>query len=382
MWRGSITYKFKLVKTEFHSGRLAITYSPNSLATPSNIADLDYLHRDIIDIREHSEFSITIPWTQPSEYVSTTGGDNGRINVWVYDRLQCPDAVSQEVQILVEACGGPDIEFAGSHSRTAINFNQDFVIQSADIFGNKSGCAILSKPVGTTSIPQFQVDTSRLCIGERVMSLRSLLKSVWGIDHVSPAANKIFRFYPYLNPVANVTTGTASISYASDLIGQLSMFYCYSRGSIRTRFAPLTSNNTTWVASLGYTDFVGVTTSMGVMSGTSAIGGAAATNDVSRLLAHSSVVLTDVAQNDMMEVQSPMYARCKSRNNAMSTVGSATSASNNIANNLSFIEFSTYDNSADKPTFNKFILARSGGDDLNFGMFTSIPPFFITTALN
>lgn len=70
-WRGSIVFKIKIVKTEFHSGRLAFAYFPPGYSS-SNLAATDYLHRDIVDIRMHSEITLTIPYSAPTTYRSKT----------------------------------------------------------------------------------------------------------------------------------------------------------------------------------------------------------------------------------------------------------------------------------------------------------------------
>lgn len=119
-YRGSLRLTVKLVKTEFHSGRLAMSFYPFDYLTlgaapgvPS-LAQSEYLHREIIDIRNGNEFTFVIPYTSILPYRPTFGNDApyGTIFFHVLNPLIAPATVSSTVTLLFEISAAEDMEFA------------------------------------------------------------------------------------------------------------------------------------------------------------------------------------------------------------------------------------------------------------------------------
>lgn len=63
-WRGSIVYTFKFVKTQFHSGRLRISFIPFYYNTTisTGVPDVSRTQKVIVDLRTSTEVSFTIPY--------------------------------------------------------------------------------------------------------------------------------------------------------------------------------------------------------------------------------------------------------------------------------------------------------------------------------
>lgn len=374
LWRGSITYKFKVVKTEFHSGRLAVAYFPREGGTIS-ATNTDYLHRDIIDIREHSEFSITIPWCRPEQYLSSFD-NNGTLVVYIFDKLVAPDNVPSTITLIVERCGGPDIEFAGNYSNMPLIMSGDFTIQSSNPFSTKSDCTILAKPIGTTSVPKFQLDTSRLCIGERILNFRQVLKKASGIDHTILPSREFMRTFPFVASVLNTDGTTASVYNIPDFYSEMCYIFMFSRGSVRLKFEPLEQTTYNWMTVLGSNLYLALPP--GNQFQADAKSSATFTDTKVNPGYHMNTtgyVTSDIVHNKVVETQVPMYSLFKARNNASNLVGNANTFSMSEPGAARvIIEYTTTALAADKPTFSKFNFSRAGGDDCNFSLFVSIPP--------
>lgn len=74
LWRGSLIYTFKFVKTQFHSGRLMISFFPfayNVDLTTSN-GDVNKCYRMIVDLRDSTEVSFTVPYVSSRPWMNTT----------------------------------------------------------------------------------------------------------------------------------------------------------------------------------------------------------------------------------------------------------------------------------------------------------------------
>lgn len=246
-WRGSLVFRFKLVKTEFHSGRLMISYSPYvSVTAPSwDLASTEYTYRQIVDIRDVSEFEVTVPFvaTQPwLRYDNTIFA--GALKVIVLDPLVAPSSVSSTVPILVEVSGGDDLEFAFPHGGVTQPVSPAIPMSGfsmPDVYATAPPATL-----GTTSGDPHAA--SAVTIGEKILSLRQLLKrtmmingktGAWSTDKtVGPslpgAVVRPFKFSIVTQQTSNVTP----YNRAQDLPDMLSRFACcylFSSGSVNVR---------------------------------------------------------------------------------------------------------------------------------------------------
>lgn len=125
-WRGSMRYRFQVVASGFHKGRLKFVYEPFVVA--SNEYNTNYTR--IIDISTEKDLTVTVGWgnTQPflthnnpgdvyTPYSSAalTGGDqnntNGILSVYVVNSLTEPNSTAgSNVQINVFVSAGDDFE--------------------------------------------------------------------------------------------------------------------------------------------------------------------------------------------------------------------------------------------------------------------------------
>jgi len=375
-WRGSIVFKIKVVKTEFHSGRLAFAYYPPGY-TARNLTSSDYVHRDVIDIRMHSEITLTVPYSAPTSYISKSNpsaSDNGQLSIFVLDRLVAPSNVSSTITLLIEVAGGPDIEFAVPVTSLPATSAVDYTVQSADPFSVNSDCAIVNKPIGVASVPTYQLDTSQICIGERITSFRQLLKRYSNIYKATWESTSAFlRILPYANVTTATSGGTDTVPIYGDLYSELSNIFMFSRGGVRFKvFDNIASGPTTGITTLSSAaNFNNATVAMNLGSTSSA------TNTVTPLallVNNSQYVISDLERNKAIEVAVPQYHFNKSRNNSEQVVTVGSAASTAYTSDLVLCcSLSSDLTSTTVPWVAPYVF-RSGADDCNFGLFISIPP--------
>jgi hypothetical protein len=240
LYRGSLKFTFKVVKTEFHTGRLLLSFYPYDWALtavpgPPTISQTAYLHREIIDIRYGNEFVFTAPYTSFTPYRPVYGTDApyGLLNLTVLNPLVAPGNVSATVTILLEISAGPDMEFAVPRS---LPDNQVFVVTPQS--GRRNVCEIVSTDMGNSTLEDSLVP-AKACIGERVLSLRSLLKRFNPLITNSGTPNFYLSFYPWSLPQFQISAANLLISPEVpfiDVFNQISSCFALSRGSVRYKF--------------------------------------------------------------------------------------------------------------------------------------------------
>ncbi len=70
-WTGSLVYTFRFVKTDYHSGRVEFSFHPFVTDVKVAYGDqgrYDQVYRVIVDLRENSEVSITVPYVSPQPW--------------------------------------------------------------------------------------------------------------------------------------------------------------------------------------------------------------------------------------------------------------------------------------------------------------------------
>jgi len=130
-WQGSIKFRFNVVCSEYHRGRLRLVYNP--LANNAGAVPYNQVYSTTIDISEDRDFEYEVKWADIrawnvnygadsyglaqtfSTSASVTGGtffDNGTLSVYVVNELTTPSTDAAEVQIQVWVSGGQDFALA------------------------------------------------------------------------------------------------------------------------------------------------------------------------------------------------------------------------------------------------------------------------------
>jgi hypothetical protein len=131
-WRGSIVFRFQLVASAFHKGRIRVTYDPYSTGLFTS-SEYNIAYNDVIDLAERKDFEITVRWAQDTgwkrvahvrNYVQDqvhnastlfpiADRTNGMLQVSVVNELTVPNVlVNAPVRVNVFARAGDDFELA------------------------------------------------------------------------------------------------------------------------------------------------------------------------------------------------------------------------------------------------------------------------------
>lgn len=387
-WRGSIVYTFKIVKTEFHSGRIAIAFFPHddNVSVSSRSLDLSsYVHREVVDIRECSTITVAIPFVSSSSYrpLRGTGWSIGSISIYVVDPLTAPASVSSTVSILMEISGGPDMEFAVPRSITEIPVMGATPQMGSltDPVPGEQECTIVNTTIGNTIITSDGGKNAAACIGEKISSFRTLMKSMNILNYLVTRPSFSSKYYYTVLPFAtNVYNNSLTNNYpttTSDLYSSLSACYALVRGSVRIKFisnftsnvglAPVIFTSQVPSTSSAWSDMVSIyTTASNLPSGNNAA-------ILDRLAGPQQ--FNNVSANFGAETCVPQYHRFHSRATADHYAGlfqSYAFGQGSLTNKTALTYY--FPSSAPGAEIPLTYVARGAGDDCNFGVFVSVPP--------
>jgi len=231
-WRGSIVLKFKVVKTEFHSGRLLATFIPTDnrfTSAPVPFANQMYLLKQVIDIRDTNEFTITLPFIQNLNYLDNLS-PSGTFTLSILDVLQAPDTVNSAISVILEIAGGEDLEFFMPLPNTM----NPYIPVNPQSGWEPRGCEAGSTVIGGAVVMPSD-NHAIACIGEKIVSVRQLCK-FWNRMAIYSAlsATRTTIIAPFINSCClhnGSATPANSLNYP-DWISVLSHGYTLSRGSV------------------------------------------------------------------------------------------------------------------------------------------------------
>ncbi len=382
LWRGSLKFRFKFVKTEFHSGRLQFCFYPadelQALAgTPQ------YVNRIILDIREHIEIEITIPYISRFPYVPN-GTSIGNLTIEVVDALVAPASVSSAVSILCEVAGGDDFEVAIPSQLSA----------NPIIFTPQSGIPadqkVVSMNIGNSVVVSDPVASSAFAIGDKVSSFRAYLKRYTPVNNSSKAIGSTNRLnlqyaviIPDFIPVQPPTPPPGFVN--CDSVGLVALCYTFWGGGVRIKntISPgltLTPGNITTsneVTATFFSDNLGTQASMFNPF-----------NSSLNFTTNSHQVLQQIFNNNTLTIELPQYTRTLKRCVAdiwgsNPNVPSSSSDYQRSGGTQGTVTFSLpaglgYTN----PAFSGYDLHniyRALSDDGDFSLFISVPPLVQST---
>lgn len=184
-WRGTIKFRFKILCSQYHRGRLIIVWNPPA----GPLADGDTQFNKIVDISENTDIEISVPYMQPTAYlecpvstdteewwdlVATPSGaglvSNGVVGVFVNNPLTGPTGTGS-VKVLVSMSAGSDFELCAPR---AIDVrNSPYTVQSEDV-------AVYDTDRTTLDFGNVKTITDNninlLYHGESIKSLRTLYR--------------------------------------------------------------------------------------------------------------------------------------------------------------------------------------------------------------
>lgn len=383
-YRGGLQFKFKIVKTEFHSGRLIFGFFPcdipiSGLGTEATFANLDYAQKTVIDVRDGVEWTMSVP------YVSTTAFKRNARNATSYDEwygylccyvlspLIAPDGVTPDIKILIEVCGADDLEFQ-------VPLRNEYVpiIPIAVAAAPQMGDPLNTGTIGTMKEEMHRFNDDAACIGECVTSFRQLLKRPG--PYIPYTNSKYLVFHPDMyTPIINTTEPVSSSGIAPDLITVLGCCFTLQRGSLRFKFIPHNVTNITdidslvtwWYTKIGYNTVGGYPDTTRIVK-----------SSVSSATALSATSIANNARNGSFMAgltkwgvgfTCPFY----NSNHSTPTVPHYTGFSY-LPGIMGQPETKLSASVSSVGNLNLTVL-RYAGDDFNFGQFNGIPPMYAMT---
>lgn len=275
-WRGSLVYTFKFVKTQYHSGRLLISYIPyHSVGVLGQTEpDISKTIKMVVDLRTSTEVSFTVDFPSTRFWMhsvypgapSLSNGANanaylynachGIIRVDVLNKLVAANNVSDSIDCIVEVSGGPDLTFAVPVAPNYIPYNGD--LEAADFeMVSRPQAQMMSvdtitrneAQTGSTPAPlsgigyRYNWSPEANCIGEKIFSARQLIKRFAAVSNTTfDSGSNALAVAPFqFNPPVTSTTATQRYGY----LDYFSTIYAFSRGGIRLKLLNFNNYGTT-----------------------------------------------------------------------------------------------------------------------------------------
>jgi hypothetical protein len=255
-YRGGWRLRFKLVKTEFHSGRFLVGFVPTDADYTTQIGTGlgNFLYRQLIDVREVNEFDVCIPYVTQNLYLRPDQ-TLGNLIITVVDPLIAPDVVTSSISIICEIAADEDVEFA-----YPVGADYDAYVPAVAQSGY---AAVPCFELGPRS-KALDFTPSSVAIGEKITSFRQLLKRFYFGENkalVAMTTADCALYYPYFNTlVSQITDNTTpllrSTTGGNDNISLLSASYLFSSGGMRVL---VRSGGTGKITSIGMFNFDGAT---------------------------------------------------------------------------------------------------------------------------
>jgi len=290
-WSGSIRYRFQVVGTQFHRGRLAFIYCPSGGPIVPAEDPFNTTFNVIMDLDETRDITIEVPWQQDRPYrpvledlntTDFTNGDpvslsafrffqNGVFTIRVVNTLVTPDA-TLPIRILVSVSAGDDFQLMNPNGKQVSRYQEFEALPSSGeadllyLFTPEPQSALQQTPsiensplrdpnyirlVDTTAVPLDQKPL--MYYGEKIMSIRQLIKRYtmyrYFTDNTTTNQAAVTIFFkamplpPGADPDGPDRTSTLD---AYTYVGTTYLNYfrrCYAgwRGSIRWKFVPTDS---------------------------------------------------------------------------------------------------------------------------------------------
>jgi len=209
-WRGDMIFTFKVIASQYHRGRLRITWDPHSNigVTSDNTAEI---YQIIVDISKDKDIRVRVPWAQPTPYNETPHVStathwgvaarsnsltqfNGTLTVRVLTEQTSPVA-SADVKVDVLAECADNMVFMGPRDLDADEILTPYAVQSKDMDATVAEYTFGGKNTVTDDCLEL------IYGGEKIFSLRTLMRraSFHRMMFHSTGTSEVFFEYSYMN---------------------------------------------------------------------------------------------------------------------------------------------------------------------------------------
>lgn len=417
-WSGDIIFRFSVVASAYHKGRLRITIDPawfDDSAGPGWNA----VYTRIVDISEERDFSVRVAWMQPEAYrdidpvsnltqhfsnaikfVAAQSFSNGIITVEVLNDLTSPSVSSTDVNVLVFVQGAENMRLMNPTGDNVADLSVfDSVIPAplefqsgvdeGDVPGEVENADIDVAFSAPAVHVKAQDDMDLVYGGESVRSFRQLLKRYWfsrGNSRIGSTAGFMQvhnfnrpNFPPYRGYDFGAGMDVTGAAHAYNYVGQTALNYitpCYvlKRGGIRYKYyasassdsilsdvgvvrtpVPITSYNA--LATVASTTSPSVTAALSI-SGLGDMG--------------SGCTLTPTKVQPVVEVELPFYSKYRSSYARVTSTKGSYADDTNIMNHQ--IQVTLQDGTANASYVKAYVATA---EDFALGLYLHAPAMYI-----
>jgi hypothetical protein len=222
-WQGSIKFRFNVVCSEYHRGRIRIVYNPAT--SPGGAIPFNQTYSTIVDISENRDFEYEVKWADVRAWANNVGisgitssyifaddfpilcggaGDNGSLSVYVVNELATPATTAADVKIQVWVAAGDDFALAvpttknlstlsvfKQQSEVAPYVHQSEVASDASLANteDKSNSPTCTEAVASFAPGENIPDDNQYLVyqGERIVSFREMLRRYHYFNSYWPA---------------------------------------------------------------------------------------------------------------------------------------------------------------------------------------------------
>jgi hypothetical protein len=235
-YRGSAKMRLKFPKTDFHTGRLVVCWTPGHLVNnPPTLTTGQYSLREIIDLRDGNEFCFTLPWISEYNYLNCEQY-YGQVDIFVQSQLVRPDACASQIQMLIYWSFNDDFELAVPAGENVFGFNDTPF--SPEMDSTTSGTErIVCEPVGGINLPSFTAQAAEQSIGELFTDIKQLLGRYTAVNVKDAAAvsgtQTQLVIWPWFANVAYINGTIQGFGNGGDAYSFFAPMYAFYRGDMR-----------------------------------------------------------------------------------------------------------------------------------------------------
>lgn len=412
-WRGTMKYRFQIVASEYHKGRLLFVWDSHAGKTTP---ELNVQYTKVVDIGVERDFVLDIAWGQPRTWLETgeltdpyyrvdgTGFNsqasriaNGVLTVYVLNELTSPNsAINNDISVNVFCSMCDDAEFSVPSSRfqTYTRYTQIGAVPQSgkDDLGDveKEEDTSGNAPIADTASDEFvpcnpsSDPTALVYMGESVSSFRQLAKRynfMWAVGSLTATAGGFMTWsttdFPLLRgySVNGLRTGT-TYTYNpvfTTMLRYLSFAFLTYKGGVRRKYVFRSGAALTQAPTFQVRRNVDTYRTVPAVTG-GVFATAADMEDQAMFFATNGaegLALTPLAHQPAVEVEFPFYSSTRFVSSRAPYTTTVTTPSMSDLTHTLTVQSS--------PNTNYMVDTYvSAAEDTNFGCFQGCLPFTIT----
>lgn len=260
LWRGGIKFHFSFVASQFHSCRVRLSYVPYCTQTNPviNVTNEQDIMSVVMDITKETEYSIVIPYMQPTEWLSVFNEFhdvlprhiyNGSLTMTILNTLTSGSTVVNPIYFQVFVSAANDFQLAMPTTRTLHNrgmfwtptpppelTTQGFEVLKCELPSSSMECLKTTPHMSITMRDSGRL-SHRVNTSFEIHSLKQLVNML--TMAVGRTIANSFSAVVAVPGVLDITLGN-TMSY--NLLANMMTVFRYYKGGMRMSVLPMTGN--------------------------------------------------------------------------------------------------------------------------------------------